>query len=627
MKLLAFIVLLQYGLMARAAGEDSSCKRLEHLSYVYAELKGFNDAGKYIDSLAVCSATPVTGYTKANLLFKNNQFRAALEAFEQYINSDDGNTEQTAQAYNYAGICAHKIKNYEKALQHYRQAEKLGFSKSVVYYNMGIIYVDMASYTTAIDYYKKSLNENNKNASAWNNLGVAYEKEQLDYKAVGYYATAYTLNKGSDPLLMVNYAKSLKFNNKQDSALIILNEALNIHPEYYDADIEAAKLYNFYFKIPKQAYVHARKAVLAAPDNSHANFELAVALSDLGHKDSALYYYSLVTYLRPTEPAAYTNMGTIYRLYGYFEKAIESNEKALEINPLFQDAIRNLANTYMYKYDFTNALKYALKNYEIHTNRPEKSLGLGYAYLLAGYYDKAIPYLKEAMINRTEHLDIPLNNMGLAFLKMDKLDSGKFYIDAAFKINPGNSFIYHNRALYYYKTDNYDAACADLKKALELEYNWIIDSALQKITKEYCKDISLNRIINYHGYKGYSPEFANKKFIELIDSLSLNHFETTLKPITDSANVITQPRTETPVQTSGFSIYPNPTTGNITITQPAFEEGKIMLDVYNSNGQKVFIKEIYGNSDVNLSSLPGGLYVAVILQNNNVVHTEKIIKQ
>jgi tetratricopeptide (TPR) repeat protein len=622
--LLALIVLLSSPTFA--GGEDSACKKFEKLTYVFAELNGFAGANKYIDSMGNCQNSPSVILSNANALYKEGKYAAALAEYERYINHAEPTNKQKAPVYNYAGICANKLSQNTAAITYYLMAEKLGFNPTLTQYNIGLAYSDVGEYTKAKIHYQNSLQSDNTYANSWNNLGYVYEKTNDLTAALNYYAAAYKLSNGNDPLLMLNYGKALRQVKKYDSALLVSKATVAKHPNYYQAHTELAKMYNFYTKDVQKALYHSRLAVALAPNYSYAYFELAFANSSAGYKDSALYYYAVTLKLNPTEYVAYTNSSTIYKLYGYFDKAIEYNLKALEIKPNYSYAYRNISQAYSEKRDFENSLKYNLLNYKYGDDRPETALGVGYAYLNYGDYHKAIQYLHEAMIGRVEHIDVPYNNIGLAYIRLSNLDSAKYYLDIAYSINQKNSYNIHNRALYYYKVGNYDSACFNLEQALDLEYNWIIDPLLEKMTAEHCNGLNLNRKINLYGYKGHFPEYADKSFIERIDSLSLSIATT---PLNTVANAIKIPETridEKPMQTSMFRVYPNPAQGSLTITHTYNATTGFVFDLYNTSGIKVYTNFLpEKTTQLNISALPKGLYVAVVMENNDVVHTEKVI--
>lgn len=623
---ITFSLTISY-LLASATGEDSICKKFEHLSYVYAELNGLGKANKYLDSLNSCSATPSSIFSKARMLFKEKKYADALVLFEKYTTEPGIDKDQKASAYNYAGICANNLRDYTKALNNYSLAEENGFSKTIINYNMGIAYLNFGNVDAAIKAYNLVLVLDSKYADAWNNLGIIYEIQGKIDIACSYYATACMVNEENNPTIVFNYGESLFKKNNYDSSLIVLEELLKKHQTYYKANISIATIYNWYAKNPIKGLINARKGIIAFPNDFDANFEYAAALSHNGYNDSAIYYYSIASLLKPSSCEAFANLAVQYELYGYFDKSIENYQKAIGKCPNLANAIHGLSNTYLYMHDFENSLKYNLILYKIGTDFSTKANSLGYAYLNAGHYDSAIKYLKESMIYSYDNFDVPYNNIGLSFIKLNNLDSAKYYLDIAYSINPKNSYNIHNRALYYYKKGNYDSACFNLKKSIELEYNWIIDPLLETMTNEKCKEINLNRVIKLYGYKGDSPEHSDKKFILLIDSLSLNHFENNLQPNNDlNKKEIKEDIGQKAMQASNFVLYPNHTLGSITISNVSAVSEPYSVDIYNFNGQKVLSSGTNtGSTKINLSTLAKGIYVAIVLQNNNVVHSEKVV--
>jgi hypothetical protein len=76
---------------------------------------------------------------------------------------------------------------------------------------------------------------------------------------------------------------------------------------------------------------------------------------------------------------------------------------------------------------------------------------------------------------------------------------------------------------------------------------------------------------------------------------------------------------------NGKKIYPNPTTGNITVT---WMDGDALLNIVNVSGETVLQKNIKsGITNVDLSKLTNGVYLAEILLNGKVAYQQKIVKQ
>lgn len=73
------------------------------------------------------------------------------------------------------------------------------------------------------------------------------------------------------------------------------------------------------------------------------------------------------------------------------------------------------------------------------------------------------------------------------------------------------------------------------------------------------------------------------------------------------------------------NVYPNPSTGIITIQTAAFEN--IFFEIYNLTGQKVFADKLQNtNTQINLSNLANGVYQLKLIKNNNLVYQTKLSK-
>jgi len=80
--------------------------------------------------------------------------------------------------------------------------------------------------------------------------------------------------------------------------------------------------------------------------------------------------------------------------------------------------------------------------------------------------------------------------------------------------------------------------------------------------------------------------------------------------------------------TDNISIFPNPTTGNVTISIPVSIEGNVTVEVYDAIGKLTIKENITNNmSNVNLSKLEDGMYMFKIINNNKIIKIGKIVKQ
>jgi hypothetical protein len=83
--------------------------------------------------------------------------------------------------------------------------------------------------------------------------------------------------------------------------------------------------------------------------------------------------------------------------------------------------------------------------------------------------------------------------------------------------------------------------------------------------------------------------------------------------------------------TSKFSVYPNPTTGNVNINIASFKAERLAVLILNTNGRMVGYKRIENSKDhsvtsINVSNLPTGMYVIKVVNDTRPLATRLIVK-
>ncbi len=76
--------------------------------------------------------------------------------------------------------------------------------------------------------------------------------------------------------------------------------------------------------------------------------------------------------------------------------------------------------------------------------------------------------------------------------------------------------------------------------------------------------------------------------------------------------------------TKRVEIYPNPSNGLIYIN--AGLETDVTVEIHNLMGIKYIVKDFKSQIQIDISSLPNGLYFAIIKQEDNIIGIEKFIK-
>jgi len=130
------------------------------------------------------------------------------------------------------------------------------------------------------------------------------------------------------------------------------------------------------------------------------------------------------------------NRGITLRKSGKYQHAIESYNKAIELNPQYADAYNNR----------------------------------GFAYYLKGQHDRAIDDLNKA-IEIDPGFVLAYINRGNAYDDKGQSDRAIEDFNKAAAINPNSALIYYNRGLSYHRKKQYDKALEDFNKAIILDPN------------------------------------------------------------------------------------------------------------------------------------------------------------
>ena len=164
-------------------------------------------------------------------------------------------------------------------------------------------------------------------------------------------------------------------------------------------------------KEPESAVVHfvLSMAYYVKGDYGLQERERSLALEDEKKADAIVAWCEQLTQRFPDNYYAHLLLGSAYRAKDEANKAMESYQRAVEINPNLPDAYLGLAATYFINEKVDEAIKYFKKAIEINPNYVAAHYNLGSLYEYTGQIDEAIasfektveidPNFKEAYMN------------------------------------------------------------------------------------------------------------------------------------------------------------------------------------------------------------------------------------
>jgi tetratricopeptide (TPR) repeat protein len=138
----------------------------------------------------------------------------------------------------------------------------------------------------------------------------------------------------------------------------------------------------------------------------------------------------------------YNKRGLQRQNAGSYQGAIEDYQRLLELSPQNATALNLMGVCYYYSKDYKNAVAYYEKAYE---------------------FDDS-------------NTSIFLNNMGMAYSKMGKLNKAAALLEELQQLIPDDGLVYRDWSLYYSIIGNVEAALSNLEKAIKLGYrnlHWI----------------------------------------------------------------------------------------------------------------------------------------------------------
>jgi tetratricopeptide (TPR) repeat protein len=298
------------------------------------------------------------------------------------------------------------------------------------------IYERAKNYTAAREAYEKLLAINGNNALALNNLAVIYSErfDQID-KALDLAKRART-NFPNNP----NFADTLGWvmfrKGDYRNALPLLQEGaakLTDNPEvqyhlamaHYMLGDEAAA---------RSAMQKAVQLPSGFPQKEEAQQRLAILTMDSQTRDART---TLEAFLRqqPKDPAALTQLARLQAREGHAGQAIETYQKAIDTNPLFAPALRDLALAYSARSaDDSKAFDIAARARQAYPDDAELAKTVGILNFKRGLYPQSAELLNQAAGSRRNDADIQLY-LGKSYQQLKRWDECKSALERALALN------------------------------------------------------------------------------------------------------------------------------------------------------------------------------------------------
>ncbi len=239
------------------------------------------------------------------------------------------------------------------------------------------------------------------------------------------------------------------------------SEALRKAIQYHQTGnlIEAEKIY---------------KDILAIDDNNfYALNYLGALYCQIGNYDNAINYINKALQIYP-DAHAYYNLGLAYQGKKFFDKAISSYKKALNLDPNMADAWVNLGIIFFKNEMQTDdALKCFKEALRIKPNHTEAYNNLGIILRQKGQLEEATECYQKAIQLNPEYPDVLLN-LAIVLQESGKLEEAITYYKKALNYKPGSFEILFNLGTALMEEGKQDEALSIFNEIIKLKpYSFI----------------------------------------------------------------------------------------------------------------------------------------------------------
>ena len=215
-------------------------------------------------------------------------------------------------------------------------------------------------------------------------------------------------------------------------------------------------------------YVYMGRSTVELRKSAENYFNIAYSFGEKEDYIKEIENYNKALELNPGYEDAWKNKGIALRNLKQYEEAIKCYDKALELNPKDEDAWKSkgIAFSNMGKYE--EAIKCYDKALELNPKDEDAWKSKGIAFSNMGKYEKAIKCYDKAL-ELDPGYERAWNNKGIAFSNMGKYEKAIKCYDKALELDPGYERAWNNKGKALRSLGKYEEAMKCYDKALELD--------------------------------------------------------------------------------------------------------------------------------------------------------------
>ena len=230
------------------------------------------------------------------------------------------------------------------------------------------------------------------------------------YHETSYWQSSETLwahaidNTSNNDIAHYNLGSVLLRKRQPGAAIIEFQKALQINPDYGDADVDTGSALMLMGQTD-QAISYFRKAIEIKPDFAAAWSNLGSALLEKGQVDEAIQCYQRALAIEPGSGDMHYNLGRAFAKKGNWAEAISCYQAARHIQPNDAKVHNSLGAALARVGKMDEALRQFGEALRINPNYPEVHYNLGCVLAYLGQRDEAATQLTEALRLKPDYPD------------------------------------------------------------------------------------------------------------------------------------------------------------------------------------------------------------------------------
>lgn len=194
------------------------------------------------------------------------------------------------------------------------------------------------------------------------------------------------------------------------------------------------------------------------------------------HYKEARQHFTRATELDPKLFEAWHDLGVLEAALGNYSAAIDSFDKALDIQPASRKTVLAFGETLRRARDPKRAAK--LYQRWLESDPTDADMRGRYAQMLrdAGDLEPSLEQARTLLANAGENVGktvIAYNALGLTYYKMGKLDLAETALRKAVDLDPKSAFVWNNLGLVAFERGHDQEAFLDFQKASELDPKYV----------------------------------------------------------------------------------------------------------------------------------------------------------